>query len=130
MNQSSKDRYLSQKGVSRDKAGAASVPGKKALAPLEKLVLLLVFIFLVASPLAFLVNKEIMVYVGLINYFILGLAIAVKPDLVIEIMRKNRAKFDEIYSQRMGKLNFTIRAFGLVFIAVGAVFLYLLVLQA
>jgi uncharacterized membrane protein len=87
-------------------------------------------LFLIASPLAFLVNKDIMVYVGLLNYFILGLAILVKPALVIDLMRKNRKNFDQTYEKRMTKLMITIRLFGIFFVAIGGALLYFVVLQS
>lgn len=128
MKQSSKERYLAQK-PSKGKTGSMAAKGKKPLAAFEKLVLFLVLVFLVASPLAFLLNKDIMVYVGLINYFILGLAIAVKPEFVTDVMRKNRDDFDEIFGTRLTSLSLTIRAFGIVLVGVGLAVLYIIVLK-
>ncbi|NLI93175.1 MAG: hypothetical protein GX434_13625 [Peptococcaceae bacterium] len=128
MKQSSKDKYLSQKGKtsSKGKRGSSSVQQKKPLAPFEKLVLFLLFIFLIAAPLAFFVNKSIMIYVGLVNYFILGAAITVRPDYVVEVMRKNNKRFEELYGQRVDRLLITIRVFGIIFVAMGAAFFYFL----
>lgn len=128
MKQSSKERYLAQK-PSRGRPVSVVAQGKKPLAPFEKLVLGLVFVFLIASPLAFLVNKEIMIYVGLINYLILGLAIAVKPEFVTDVMRKNRLNFDEVYGKKLKSLSLTIRGFGVILVGVGVAVFYFIFLN-
>lgn len=132
MKQSSKERYLSQKGTNNLNKGQTTdldAQGKKTLSSFEKLVIFLVLIFVIAIPLSFLVNKEIMVYVGIINYLILGLAIAVKPEFITDMMRKNsKRKPDEVYEKRLIRLTRAIRVFGILFVGVGLAFFYILVL--
>lgn len=129
MTQSSKERYLSQKRKAGNTSGKASVKEKKPMTPFEKLVLFLLLIFIITVPVAYFVNKQIMVYVGLVNYFILGLASAAKPNLIIDIMRKNNERFEQIYGNKVGSLTLAIRVFGIFFVGVGIYFLYALVLQ-
>lgn len=132
MKQTSREKYLSQKkfdSKTRKKVGTALQNAKKPLAPFEKLVLFLLLIFVISIPLALLINKDIMIYVGLINYFILGLAITVKPELVINIMRKNNARFEEIYGKRFGTLITVIRGLGILFLGIGAYFYYFFVFR-
>lgn len=127
MEQSRKERFLSQKGIkikTKESAEAALIRSKRPLAKLEKLLLFLLFIFIVAAPFSLLVNMNIMMCVGLANYFILGLAIAVKPDMVIEIMQKGNYRFEEIYAKRITSLTKVIRLVGVLFLIVGGFILY------
>jgi len=134
MVQSSKQQYLSQKsknGSNKGKTSGVAVQGKKSLTTFENLVLFLLLIFIIAIPLSFFINKQIMVYAGLINYIIIGLAIAVRPQFLTEIMRKNsNRKADEVYEKRMKKMTVAIRIFGILFVGIGVAFFYFLVLQA
>lgn len=133
MKQTSKEKYLSQKGITvktRDKARSTTRKEKKPLSSFEKLVLFLLLLFLVASPLAFWIRKDIIVYVGLFNYLILGLAITLKPEMVIDIMRKNNLRFEEIYGQKIATLKRVIRSLGLLFVGVGAILYYFIFPQA
>lgn len=129
---SNRDKYLSQKGITvktRDKIPSAAGNAKKELSSLEKLVIILLLVFLAAIPLSYLINKDIMVYVGLINYLILGIAITIKPEHVINIMSKNKGKADEVYEKRIKKLTMYVRIMGLLFVAIGVALFYFLILQ-
>jgi hypothetical protein len=103
MEQSSKERYISQKAKrgKKGKAARTAAQAKKPLAPFEKLVLFLLLVFLIAAPLSFKVNKSIIFYVGIVNYFILGAAITVKPNLVVDVMRKNNRKLNKYMVRKL-----------------------------
>lgn len=134
MIQSSKERYLAQKVTIKQSKSQHKDQSKnqasrfKTLSSFEKLVLYLVLVFVVSAPLAFLINQDIMIYVALINYFILGFATAFKPDLIIESMRKNKEKFETYDADKIKKLSLMIRVFGILLLAFGIYFLYLFVL--
>lgn len=131
MKESSKDKYLSQKtkaAKAKSKSGKSS-NRKGPLTSFEKLVLFLLLVFIIAVPIAFFLHKDIMIYVGLINCFIIGIATAFRPGLIIDIMQKNNAKFDELYGSRIQGLSIAIRIFGIFFVVVGAFFLYQIVVQ-
>ncbi|HHV65296.1 MAG TPA: hypothetical protein GXX46_09520 [Peptococcaceae bacterium] len=130
MYSSRKEQYLAQKGItakSRDRV--RNVPGDKKLGSLERLLIFLFLIILAAIPLDFLLEQDIMIYVVLINYLIIGLAITIRPAFVVDIMRKRNYRFEEIYGDKLKKLHLVIRGFGLVFIVVGLVIYYYLTIQ-
>jgi hypothetical protein len=130
MNLTSKEQYLAQKGITvKTRGRVRNIPGDKKLGSLERLLIILLLIFVMAIPLDLLLDQDIMTYVGLINYLIIGLAITVKPVLVIDIMWRNNTRFDEIYGEKITKLQWVIRAFGLLLIGIGVVIYYFLVLQ-
>ncbi len=114
-----KKSYKGTVGSTRPKQGD---PRKKLnLTPFEILVLFLLLVFIVALPLAYFFNKAIMNYVSLVNFFILGSTAAVKPDLVISIMRKNNVRFEETYGEKINSLRTAIRVFGIFFVGFGVV---------
>ena len=128
MKQSSKERYLSQKDTTQagTRAGRTHSKEKRALAPFEKLVIFLIVMFIIATPFAYFINTDIMVYVGLINYLILGLVTVTMPQLVIDLMRKNKVKFEQNYEKRIKSLTLIIRLLGVSFVGAGIYLLYIL----
>lgn len=132
MAKKNKKKVLSSKDVpakAGSKKGKAASRAKLNLTPFEKLVLFLALVFVVASPLALLFNKDIMIYIAMLNYFILGLAVAFKPEMIVDIMRKNNKRFEELYSKKITVLVRSIRVLGIIFTVIGIYFTYPLLLQ-
>jgi len=143
--QYSKERYLEYKELikkankNRDfsfEGGISAEAGKvkKGSKPirertfLEKMVIFLLLAFLISifMSIAF-ENTDIMIYDGIINFFVLGSVTAIRPQMVVEIMQKNNPRFDEIYGNKIKGLTLFIRFFGLFFIAMGVYFIYALI---
>lgn len=99
---------------------------RKPLTLFEKIVLVLLLVFILSIPLALLLHKDIVIYAGLINYFIIGLVILIKPGLVIEIMKKNNEKYQQVTEERIIFLTSGLRVGGIVFVLVGIALVYFL----
>lgn len=118
MGQSSKDKFLSQKNVSLD-----------LMLPFEKIIYFLLFIFILAVPLALVIRMDIMIYVGLLDIFILSAAAIIKPSIIIELIRKKKTNFEEKYGEKLPVISMIFRILGVYFFGVAIIILRNLVLQ-
>ncbi len=125
------EEYSGQAGhqVRRKQRGVEVKRGDLIL-PLEKLILLLLVLFMLAVPFAFMDIFQPMIYVGIIDLLLLGIVFAFKPEMVMQLMRKkNPEKFEMNYAKRIKVLSISLRLYGIGFFIIGAGMLRLLIIK-
>lgn len=108
------------------------VPVKRGdlILPFEKLVLFLLFLFMLAVPFAFLDQFQPMIYVGIIDLLLLGIVFTIKPEMVMQVMRKKSAeKFDKNYGGKLRLLSISLRLYGIGFFVIGAAMVRIMILK-
>lgn len=99
---------------------------KKPLTVFEKFILVLVAILVAAFLLSVSLDLDLVIYAALFNYFLIGLVVLIRPELVIEIWQKYN---DDEYGDLDRKITYLINALrvaGLALLAVGGFIVYTL----
>lgn len=110
------------------------IPEKKPREPfvlntMEKILLGMFGLSVLATLMAFLLWQEIISYVLLGNYLFLGLIMIVRPLLFVNIMRKSREAHDDQYKNREKFVFIALRVAGAALIGFGVFFGYQLFAQ-
>lgn len=113
-----------------------NIAGKNIVRPIvnytlfEKVIFFLLFIFVLAVPMALVIRMDVMIYVGVIDFIILGSAALIKPGMILEVMRKYDPKFNDKYEKKVTALAIFFRVFGLIFVVVGIGIFKIVVLKS
>ena len=122
-----KSKSMAYKGADSDRKVTKKVREKIFKEPFtmfEKFLIAMFLISIVAAVASFFTDLDIITYITIANYIILGLIILLRPILIIQILRKNTETFDENYDKKVRFLYIGLRIGGVVFLAMAYLLLY------
>lgn len=97
---------------------------REPFTPFEKLLLAMFGISVLATIASLFSGLEMITYITIANYLILGLILLIRPSFIIVLLRKNAENIDEDYRKKELYLSMALRVGGLVFLGIAYLLLY------
>lgn len=94
---------------------------KKPMVLFEKILLASVIVFILSVIANGISGVGVSAYTVSVIIVILGLVLAIKPKIVIDVQRKQNDRFDELAKGRIGKMESSLRIIGIIFMIAGAI---------
>lgn len=127
MKQKKKNKTLSYRGGSGRSIPEKRIKEKTPREPFsifEKLLLVMFGISIFAAAASFFTELEVITYITIANYLILGIIIIIRPTLILQILRKRTENFNEDYKKKELYLSMALRVVGVLFLGIAYLLLY------
>ncbi len=128
MKQKKKNKSLSYSGKqgksrSANKKNEEKTP-REPFSAFEKLLLVMFGISLLVAAASFFTDLQIITYITIANYLILGIIIMIRPTIILQILRKRTENYNDDYKKKELYLSIALRVVGLFFLGIAYLLLY------